>query len=166
MIVRPVPSEIAAKNIAAGKAHPVHGVSASWYEKGGLEWDGQQLLLLDADGEPHAIPAPPNGALVRTISIFVEQGARTEVPDLFVGDESKHMVAHLPVHGFEQVDLSGLASAAGLQFLQIRHAASDPNLVSGGYPSSDATINLKKCSRSEDEHRGLGGLFRRRGNSG
>jgi hypothetical protein len=135
MIVRPVPGERAAKKLADGKPHPNHGVSASWYEKGGLERDG----------------------------LHVEHGATTEVPDLLVGDESKHMVARLPIYGFEQADLSGLA-AAGLRFLKIRYPASNPKLSQGGYPRTGATIDFRYFAKSKDDHGGLGGLFRRRGN--
>ena len=51
MIVRPQPKAFETENIAEGRYRADTGVSASWFSKGGLEWDGQQLKLWDADGE-------------------------------------------------------------------------------------------------------------------
>jgi hypothetical protein len=36
----------------------------------------------------------------------LNNGAHQDVPELFVGDASKHMVARLPVHGFQHTDFT------------------------------------------------------------
>jgi hypothetical protein len=161
MIVRPEPKAFEADNIAKGKVRADTGISASWFTKGGLEWDGQQLKLWDADGDAHVIPVAPNGAIVRNTSVFVNNGAHRDVLELFVGDGTKHMVAALPIHGFEHTDFSELATAAGLQFLQTRHGPGDPDFMTSGYPTTDATLDLKKSVKSSTDGSVVSRLFGR-----
>jgi hypothetical protein len=165
MIVRPVPDEFQADELAKGKTHIRWGISASWFSKGGLQWDGGQLSVLDADGDSHAVPIPPNGALVRNTVVVVEHGRATKTSELFVADEAKHRVVALPDDGFAHVDgLDGLAAAAGLQYTEATTRAGD-DPTDGGYPSTKETLDLRKCVKSEDDHHGIGGLLHRRGNS-
>jgi hypothetical protein len=83
-------------------------------------------------------PPAPNGAIVRNTSVYLNNGDPTDVLEHFVGDRSKHMVARLPIHGFEHIDFSQLAAAAGLQFLQTRHVGDDPDFATSGYPTTGA----------------------------
>lgn len=159
MFVRPQPDQTEQKLLAKGDAVVAGGgVSALWFSNGGLEWDGQQLKVWDADGEAHPVPVPPNGVLVRTIFVAYEKGARYETPEMFVADQNKHRVARLPVDGFVDADLSELAAAAGLEW---SHYTTSDTTRWGGYPPSDATIDLRKCTNSKTTGHGLGRLFHR-----
>jgi hypothetical protein len=80
MIVRPQPKAFETENIAEGKYRADTGVSASWFSKGGLEWDGQQLKLWDADGAAHILPPAPAGAIVRNIEVYLNRRGRPAVP--------------------------------------------------------------------------------------
>jgi hypothetical protein len=164
MIIRPEPKAFETENIAKGKIRADAGVSATWFTKGGLEWDGQQLKLWDADGEAHVIPVAPGGAIVRNTSVYLNQGGSTDAYELFVGDASQHMVARLPIHGYRDTDFSELAAAAGLRFLQTRHASGDPGFVTSGYPSTDATLNLTSCVKSSTDGSLLHRMFGHREN--
>jgi hypothetical protein len=159
MIVRPQPKPFEADNIAKGKIRADTGISATWFTKGGLEWDGQHLKLWDADGEAHILPPAPDGAIVRNTSVYLNHGGSTDALELFVGDGSKHMVARLPIHGFRTTDFSELAAAAGLRFLQTRHASGDPDFVTSGYPTTDATVNLVECTKSSTDGNLIHRLF-------
>jgi|ERR1700691_724120 hypothetical protein len=166
MIVRPVPDEFQADELAKGKTHIRWGISASWFSKGGIQWDDGQLSVLDADGAPHAVPIPPNGALVRHTTVVVEQGRSSEAPELFVADETKHRVVQLPDDGFAHVGgLDALAAVAGLHYAETRTTSPGDHPPEGGYPSTKETLNLRKCVKSMDDHHGIGGLLRRRDSS-
>ena len=163
--VRPQPDTYQAGELAKGKTHIRWGISASWFSKGALEWDGTQLAVVDADGERHPVPLPPNGGrLVRYDAVIIEGAAATPTWSLFVADEQSHRVAELPAIGFSHVTgLGDLAAAAGLGYEELRLTSGKRDFVTGGYPKTNATVDLRSCVVSEDDTHGIGHLLHRRG---
>jgi hypothetical protein len=160
ILVRPVPDEYQESRIGAGKDRASTGISAAWFTKGGLGVDSAGMYLIDADGERHAVPCPPNGELVRMHLYGYFQGSRSDYYELFVADEQHHRVAQLPIAGFDQVDgLDALAAHAGLRFaepLENTRGGTGPHY---GYDNTHDTLDLEKARLSSSDRHTLGRLF-------
>jgi hypothetical protein len=118
IVVRPVPKKAEVAAIKEGKAKASIGVSSSWYEQGALVAADGAMWLLDAEGQRHDIPCPPNGRLIRNY-LWSPRGNDSFYYTLSVTDEQLNRFADLPTDGFEKVDgLDTLAAAAHLTFVE------------------------------------------------
>jgi len=161
IVIRPVPDDYQTSRIEAHKERASTGVSASWFAKGAIGVDAGGLYLLDADGERHTLPCPPNGALVRLHLYGYSQGSRSDEYELFVADEQYHRVVLLPINGLDHVDgLAALAAAAGLGFAEpvvdVTFSDQGPHY---GYPTTHDTEDLEKARLAAGDRHTLGRLF-------
>jgi hypothetical protein len=164
VIVRPEPDAYQAGELAKGKTHIRWGISASWFSRGALEWDGAQLAVIDADGERHPVALPVGvGQLVRYNAVIIEGAATTDTWVVFVADEQDHRLIELPNVGFSLVTCLGdLSAAAGLRYAELRLDSNKRDFATGGYPWNKATLDLRSCVVSKADRPAIGHLLHRK----